>query len=173
MTGAPGSTRVAFRPRTCHSAILTAALIQTLHFLDPYPINNLPFKSTSLCASHDVQADEFSDEGGSPGGRNKRVQANRLSAQRSRQRKLEREAQLMGDVDKLGREIAKLHHEEGALIQQEAGEISVSLHLSYQTTQGASSATNLLCWAARSPSSTTRRAPSSSRRLVRGHTFPC
>lgn len=120
-----------------------------------------------------MQADEFSDEGGSPGGRNKRVQANRLSAQRSRQRKLEREAQLMGDVDKLGREIAKLHHEEGALIQQEAGEISVSLHLSYQTTQGASSATNLLCWAARSPSSTTRRAPSSSRRLVRGHTFPC
>lgn len=49
--------------------------------------------------------DDFSDEGGSPNGRNKRVQANRLSAQRSRQRKLQKEADLMLEVEELDREI--------------------------------------------------------------------
>ena len=68
--------------------------------------------------------DEYSDEGGSPAGHNKRVQANRLSAQRSRQRKLEREAQLTRDVEDLGQEIAQLTAQEDLLRREEGSESS-------------------------------------------------
>ncbi|CAK0786823.1 hypothetical protein CVIRNUC_010037 [Coccomyxa viridis] len=75
--------------------------------------------------AHLDETDDYSDEGGSPAGHSKRVQANRLSAQRSRQRKLEREAQLTRDVEELGQELAQLaaqedmlRREEGKLAQQ-------------------------------------------------------
>ncbi len=75
-----------------------------------------------------VQLDDLSDDDGSPNGRNKRVHANRLSAQRSRQRKLEKEATLTKEVDVLKEEVAKLAHEEKSLMELEQGEIR-DLHL--------------------------------------------
>ena len=55
--------------------------------------------------------------------KDKRVKANRLSAQRSRQRKLEKEAQLTQDVEKLNREVALEQHKEHRLINEENGEL--------------------------------------------------
>ena len=69
-----------------------------------------------------AQTDDYSDEGGSPAGHSKRVQANRLSAQRSRQRKLEREAQLTRDVEELGQELAQLAAQEDMLRREEGSE---------------------------------------------------
>ena len=71
-----------------------------------------------------AQLDDFSDEGGSPSGRNKRVQANRLSAQRSRQRKLQKEADLRQEVDELNREISQHDAEEKRLQAWEQSEPS-------------------------------------------------
>jgi hypothetical protein len=70
-----------------------------------------------------AQLDDYSDEGGSPNMKDKRVKANRLSAQRSRQRKLEKEAQLTQDVEKLSREVAAEQHREHVLISEENGEL--------------------------------------------------
>ena len=50
------------------------------------------------------------------------MQANRLSAQRSRQRKLEREAQLTRDVEELGQELAQLAAQEDMLRREEGSE---------------------------------------------------
>ena len=73
-----------------------------------------------------MQIDDFSDEGGSPNGRNKRVQANRLSAQRSRQRKLQKEADLRQEVDELNRVISRHDAEEKRLQALEQGELRKS-----------------------------------------------
>ena len=74
-------------------------------------------------SSPTVQLDDYSDDGGSPNVKDKRVKANRLSAQRSRQRKLEKEAQLTQDVEKLNRQVAAEQHKEHMLINEEAGEL--------------------------------------------------
>ncbi len=72
-----------------------------------------------------MQTDDFSEEDeGSPSGRNKRVQANRLSAQRSRQRKLEKEAHLRADVEDLDLQIGDLKAKEKDLIDYKEGEPS-------------------------------------------------
>ena len=55
--------------------------------------------------------------------KDKRVKANRLSAQRSRQRKLEKEAQLTQDVEKLNCEVAAEQHKEHMLMSEEHGEL--------------------------------------------------
>ena len=81
------------------------------------PVPALTFRSPA------AQLDDYSDDGGSPNVKDKRVKANRLSAQRSRQRKLEKEAQLTQDVEKLDREVAAEQHKEHMLINEEAGEL--------------------------------------------------
>ena len=70
------------------------------------------------------------------------MQANRLSAQRSRQRKLEKEASLRTDVEKLNGQIAELEAENRHLSSIEEGELSLcgvtTLHccpLPYWTTE--------------------------------------
>ena len=85
----------------------------------------LPQSQVANAISHPLgdakQADDFSDDGGSPNGRNKRVQANRLSAQRSRQRKLQKEADLTHEVDLLDRQIEHHVADERRLLVLEQG----------------------------------------------------
>lgn len=110
-------------------------------------------------SSPTVQLDDYSDDGGSPNVKDKRVKANRLSAQRSRQRKLEKEAQLTQDVEKLNRQVAAEQHKEHMLINEEAGELLTSLLLAECISPVARPACERV--AARQTSSTVRLRPGS------------